>query len=130
MFAALTWTVKPGTEDTVAQLFARSGRAASFDITDAHGNQVGQIIASAVFMKDNHVVRVMEYEGHLDDVIKHIADQPAVQELEQWLAPYLEVPRETSNVEGFRDFFLASRMKCIIVRHRDDDQSLNTMTAS
>jgi hypothetical protein len=128
-FAALTWTVKPGTEDTVAQIFKRSGRPASFDVMDANGNQVGELVASAVFMKENRVVRVMEYEGRLDDVVRHIASQPAVQELEQWLAPYLEVPRETSNAEGFRDFFVSSGMRCIIVRHRDDDRSLNRVTA-
>jgi len=129
-FAALHWTVKPGHEQQVVELFQRSGRAASFDIVDDAGNEVGRLIATAVFMKDNVVVRVIEFEGELADLMRHMPKQPAVQDLEHDLAPHLEIPRELADEGGFRSFFRVAAMRPVIVRHRDDPQGSGVPTAA
>jgi SchA/CurD like domain len=128
-FAALHWTVKPGHEKQVEELFQRSGRAASFDITDDEGNEVGRLIATAVFMKGNTIVRVIEFEGELASLIRHMPKQPAVQQLEEWLAPHIEVPRDLGTEGGFRDFFQLSAMRPVIVRHRDDPYGTGAVPA-
>ncbi len=119
-FAALHWTIKPGSEKGVIEAFQRSGRAASFDIADDNGVIVGRLLATAVFIKGNSIIRVVEFEGELADLIRHMPKQPAVQELEQWLAPHIEIPRDLKDESGFKNFFAASAMMPVIIRHRDD----------
>ncbi|MGW1979468.1 SchA/CurD-like domain-containing protein [Streptomyces sp. NPDC001889] len=119
-FAAVTWTVRPGTEERVAELFAGYRRPESFAITDTGGNTTGKLLATAVFLKENRVVRVIEYEGALPDVMRHMAGQPTVRELEQKLAEFVEHPRDTSSPTGFRDFFIANSMRCLVARWSDE----------
>lgn len=118
-FAAVTWTVRPGTEGEVQQLFRDSGRP-SHDILDADGNQVGELLSTVVFMHGNRVVRVLEYTGSLPDVMRHMAQQPELQELEKKLDEYLETKRDTSSPEKFREYFLNCIMTNVIHRTRED----------
>lgn len=118
-FAAVTWTVKPGFDEEIAELFATYPRPDSYVITDANGNQTGAILCTAVFMKDQRIVRVIEYEGDVAGVMRHMAGQRSVRELEQKLAEYVEVPRDTSSPSAFRDFFIANSMRCLIARRHD-----------
>jgi hypothetical protein len=119
-FAAVTWTVKPGFEEEIAGLFANYPRPDSYSITDAAGNQIGAILSTAVFMKDQRIVRVLEYDGELPAVMRHMAGQRAVRELEEQLAQYVEVPRDTSSPNSFRDFFIANSMRCLVARRHDE----------
>ncbi|KAF4407473.1 MULTISPECIES: SchA/CurD-like domain-containing protein [Streptomyces] len=118
-FTAVTWTVKPGSEERVAELFAGYKRPDSFVMEDAEGNVTGKLIATAVFMKDNRVVRVIEYEGSLPALMRHMAAQDTVRELEEQLAEFLEQPRDTSSPTAFRDFFIANSMRCVAARWSD-----------
>jgi hypothetical protein len=119
-FAAVTWTVKPGFEDEIARLFANYPRPDSYIIRDGTGNQVGAVLSTAVFMKDQRIVRVIEYAGELPAVMRHMAGQRAVRELEERLAQYVEVPRDTSTPNSFRDFFIANSMRCLVARRHDE----------
>ena len=118
-FAAVTWTVRPGTESEVQKLFQNYGRP-NHDILDADGNVVGALLSTVVLMHGNRVVRVIEFEGSLPDVMRHMAAQPEVQELEKQLDEYLEVRRDTSSPEKFREYFINSLMTTVIQRRRDD----------
>ncbi len=118
-FAAVTWKVKPGFDEDLARLFESYPRPDSFVITDDQGNQTGALLATAVFLKDQRIVRVIEYEGELAGVMRHMAGQRAVRELEEQLAEYLEVPRDTTSPTAFRDFFLAHSMRCLVARRHD-----------
>ncbi len=118
-FAAVTWTVRSGTESEVQRLFRESGRP-GHDILDAEGNQVGKLLSTVVFMHGNRVVRVLEFEGSLPDVMRHMAQQPELQALEKELDQYLEVKRDTSTPEKFREYFINSIMTNVITRRRDD----------
>jgi hypothetical protein len=118
-FAAVTWKVRQGTEEEVRRLFRESGRP-SHDILDVQGNQVGKLLSTVVLMHGNQVVRVLEYEGSLPDVMRHMAQQPELQALEKELDQYLEVKRDTSSPEKFREYFIDSIMTNVITRRRDD----------
>lgn len=71
-------------------------------------------MATAVFLRDATVVRVIEYEGDLDAIAEHMARQPGVLDLERQLKPYLASPRETDTVEGFVRTFRSSLLRCAI----------------
>jgi hypothetical protein len=117
---ALYWTVKPGTEDQVRELFKNYGRPDPV-VKDAEGNETGgRLLSSQVFLKGNVVVRVMEVEGSLPEAAAHLGRQPAIQELESQLDPLLEEPRDMSDPDGARDFFIRSMMETLISR-RDDE---------
>ncbi len=118
-YSAVTWTVKPGFEEEIARLFAEYPRPDSYEITDAGGAVVGKLLSTAVFFKDNRIVRVIEYDGELPQVMRHMAGQRAVRELEERLATYVEVPRDTSSPDAFRQFFIQNSMRCLVARRHD-----------
>jgi hypothetical protein len=117
-FWALLWKVKPGTEDKVRELFQNYGRPDPV-VKDAEGNEKGRLLATQVFMRDNTIVRVMEIDGALPDVAAHLGRQPAIQELETQLDQYLEQPRDMSDPEGARKFFMSTMMECVLARRED-----------
>lgn len=114
-FWALMWTIKKGSEQAVEDLFRNYGRPEHV-IRDHAGNEKGRLLATQVFIKDNVVVRVVEFEGDIRDLAPHMGRQPAVRQLEQQLDPYLETPRDMSTPEGAREFFQRTAMRCIIAR--------------
>ena len=117
---ALYWTVKPGTEDKVRELFKNYGRPDPV-VKDAEGNETGGLLVSSqVFMKDNIVIRVMEVEGSLPEAAAHLGRQPAIQELESQLDPLLEEPRDMSDPQGAREFFMLSIMETLLSRRHDE----------
>jgi SchA/CurD like domain len=118
-YFAITWTVKPGTEDAVRQAFANYGRP-DHDVKDADGNIVGKLLSTQVFMKGNTLVRAIEFEGSIVDLAPHMGRQPAIQALEQEIDKYLEEPRDMSTPEGARAYFMKSAMETLISRRWDD----------
>lgn len=117
---ALYWTVKPGTEDQVRELFKNYGRPDPV-VKDAEGNDTGgRLLSSQVFMKGNIVVRVMEVEGSLPEAAAHLGRQPAIQELESQLDPLLEEERDMSDPQGAREFFMRSIMETLLSRRHDE----------
>ena len=118
-FWALMWDIKPGSEETVAQLFERYGRP-DFEVTDDDGNPVGRLLSTQVFLKDRTIVRVIEVEGDFAAVARHMARQPAIRELERQLDEHLAVPRDMSTPEGARAFFQSSMMRPLVARRADD----------
>jgi hypothetical protein len=116
---ALMWTVRPGTEEEVAKLFETYGRP-DHEIKDEEGNVKGKLLATTIFMKDNIVIRAIEFEGSIIDVAPHMARQPAIRELEEKLDAYIETPRDMSTPEGARAFFIQSAMRTVVTRRWDD----------
>ena len=115
---AMTWTVKPGAEREVEELFRNYGTPEHV-FRDDEGNEQGRLIATQVFMKDNMIVRVMEFEGDRRTLVQHLRRQPAVQALERKLDEYLEVPRDMSTPEGAQEFFRRAGMRCLLARRGD-----------
>lgn len=112
-FAAITYKVKPGFDDEIAEIFANFKRANSPILHDEEGDEVGVILATGLFIKDDMMVRVIQYEGQLSDVARHMAVQDGVREAEQRLAPYLAEPRDSGTVDGFMHYFTNSTMRSI-----------------
>ena len=67
---ALTWNVKPGTEEEVVRLFEESGRP-DHTVRNAAGEEVGLLRRTSVFMRGNQVIRVIEFDGEFIDVAIH-----------------------------------------------------------
>jgi hypothetical protein len=112
-YAAITYDIKGGCEDEVAEVFSNFRRPAGNVVPGADGARAGRILATAVFIRDSTLVRFIEYEGDLDAVIRFMAAQPGVAEVERKLVPYLNKPRDTGTVEGFMKTFHASQLRCI-----------------
>src|SRR5258707_887302 len=101
-FAALSYDIKAGYEKELAEIFGSFRRVGSQAVGDGQqGEPASRILATAVFLRDATMVRVIEYEGDLQEVARHMAAQPGVQEVERKLKPYLSRPRETDTPEGF-----------------------------
>ncbi len=118
---ALMWDVKPGTEDTVRELFHNYGRP-DHTIRDTEGNQVGTLLSTQVFMKGNTVVRVVETTDGvpLPVIGQHMGKQPAIRELEDKLDELVAEPRDMSNPQGAAKFFIESSMELLVSRRHDE----------
>jgi hypothetical protein len=112
-FAAITYDIKPGHEDEIVEVFAGFRRVGSADVPDEDGRQAGRILATALFIRDDLLVRVIEYEGDLKAIARHMATQPGVREVERKLAPYLSRPRDTGTPDGFAATFDRSLLRCV-----------------
>jgi hypothetical protein len=117
---ALLWKIKPGSQEAVAELFENYG-VPDHVVRDADGNDTGgMLVGTFVFMKDTTIVRVVEIENStLPEVAAHMGRQPSIKELEEKLDPHLAEPRDMSNPEGARKFFMESSMRCLVARRVD-----------
>ncbi|WP_433254632.1 SchA/CurD-like domain-containing protein [Streptosporangium sp. CA-135522] len=114
-FAAITYKIKPGAEEEIAEIFSPANfkRAATPVMRDGQGSQTGLVLGTGLFIQDDTMVRVIQYDGELDDVARHMASQRGVREAEERIAPYLAEPRDTSTEEGFLAYFGKSTMRCL-----------------
>ncbi|CAM3691638.1 SchA/CurD-like domain-containing protein [Kibdelosporangium persicum] len=112
-YTAITYDIKSGYEDEVAEVFGDFQRPKSTVVPGADGEQAGRILATAVFIRDSTLVRFIEYEGDLEAVARFMATQPGVRQVERKLAPYLNKPRDTGTVDGFLRTFRESQLRCI-----------------
>jgi hypothetical protein len=112
-FAAITYDIKAGQEDAVAQVFSNFQRPRSPVVPGSDGREAAKILATAVFIRDGLLVRFIEYEGDLDAVARFMAERPGVREVERRLKPYLNSPRDTDTVEGFIRTFRGSLLRCV-----------------
>lgn len=112
-FAAITYRVKPGHEDEIAEIFARFQRVDTPDFRGDDDAQAGRLLGTAVFIKDDVMVRVIHYEGDFRAVGAHMARQRGVHLIEEKLAPYLAHERDTSSPEGFGAYFRDAVMRCV-----------------
>ncbi|MCX4744155.1 antibiotic biosynthesis monooxygenase [Kitasatospora sp. NBC_01287] len=106
---ALTFTVKPGSERTVAELLAgyRSPRA-EVDATT-------RLCRTSLFMRGNRVVRAVEVRGDLGNALRHVAQQPEVRAVEEAINPHLEEARDLGDPASARAFFARAALPA--VRH-------------
>jgi hypothetical protein len=111
--AAITYRVKPGYDEEIAAIFAGFQRVNTPVLRDADGNEVGKLLGTEVFLKDDILVRIIHYEGDFAAVGRHMSMQRGVHLLEEKLAPYLAESRDTSKPEGFQSYFSAAVMRCI-----------------
>ncbi|MDX6675567.1 MAG: hypothetical protein QOH11_2985 [Solirubrobacteraceae bacterium] len=120
-WVALMWGIKPESRDAVRELFADYGRP-DHAIKDDDGNEVGTLLQTLVFMKDDQVIRVVETTDGVDlpTLAKHMGRQPAIRELENQLDEHIAEPRDMSTPEGAREFFVKCIMEPIAARRHDE----------
>ena len=104
---ALTFTVKPGSEQAVAGILAgyRSPTARVDDTT--------RLCRTSLFMRGNRVVRAVEVEGDLGNALRHVASQPEVRAVEEAINPYLEESRDLGDPASARAFFARAALPAV-----------------
>lgn len=112
-YAAITYDIKPGFQDEITQLLGEFRRAGDPVIRDEDGNPVAKMLGTAVFMRDDLMVRVIHYEGDLQAVARRMGSAPGVQEVERKLKPFLASPRDTGTVDGFVRTFNECLLDCV-----------------
>ncbi|MED7951234.1 MULTISPECIES: SchA/CurD-like domain-containing protein [unclassified Streptomyces] len=115
---ALYYPLLPGSEDTVKELFRKSGRP-EFDVRTPDGTVVGKLLGTQAFVGKELAVRVIEIEGPLPLVAAHMSQQPAVREFERELENHLAVPRDMTSREGAQAFFRLASMENVLSRRHD-----------
>lgn len=112
-YAAITYKVKPGHEDEIAEIFAAFERVDTPDFAGETGETEGRLLGTAVFVKDENIVRVIHYEGDFAAVGKHMAAQKGVHILEGKLAPFLAEQRDTASPGAFAEYFRNAIMRSV-----------------
>ena len=112
-YAAIMYRVKPGHEDEIAEIFAGFQRMDRPDFADGQGRAAGRLLGTAVFVKDDVVVRIIHYEGDFAEIGRHVAAQRGVHLIEEQLQPLLAEPRDTSTPELFGQYFRDATMRCV-----------------
>jgi hypothetical protein len=109
---AVTFRVRPGTEETVAELLS------SYDPPNPYIDEETRLVSTSVFMKDTQVIRMIEFEGDFPKIMAHLSQDPSIQYVERELDKYLveEDKRDMSNPQGAREFFQRALMRTVTSR--------------
>lgn len=110
MWSGLIYPLKAGSEDIVAKIFADSGRP-DHDVKDDDGNVVGRLLRTLVFVGPEIAIRVIEVDGDLRTVSRHMSRQPQVRAFEREIEQHLAVPRDMVTPEGAEKFFRDAGMR-------------------
>ncbi|MFG3103505.1 SchA/CurD-like domain-containing protein [Streptomyces sp. NPDC048182] len=104
---ALTFTVRPGSEDKVA------GILADYASPEAEVNGTTRLLRTSLFLHGNRVVRAIEVRGDLLAALQHVAQQPEVRALEEAINPYLEQDRDLADPESARVFYTRAALPAV-----------------
>ena len=116
---ALMWDVKPGSEEEVQELF-KNYKSPDPIVKDEEGNEKGKLLRTVVFMKGQTIVRAVEIEGRAARRGGASGAAARDQELEEKLDPHLAEPRDMSDPDGARNFFIKSIMQTLVVKQLDE----------
>ena len=104
---ALTFTVKPGSEEAVAKILA------DYASPEPRVDDTTRLCRTSLFMHGNRVVRAIEVRGDLLAALRHVARQPAVRAVEEAINPYLEQDRDLDDPESARVFFTRAALPAV-----------------
>ncbi|MFF8093847.1 SchA/CurD-like domain-containing protein [Streptomyces sp. NPDC016675] len=104
---ALTFTVRPGSEDEVARLLS------TYESPEARVDDSTRLLRTSLFLHGNRVVRAVEVRGDLQAALRHVARQPGVRAVEQALDPHLEQDRDLRDPQSARRFFTRAAMPAV-----------------
>jgi heme-degrading monooxygenase HmoA len=104
---ALTFTVKPGSEQTVADILA------DYAPPEPRVDATTRLCRTSLFMHGNRVVRAIEVRGDLLAALRHVARQPEVRAVEEAVNPYLEQDRDLDDPESARAFFTRAALPAV-----------------
>lgn len=120
--SAISYKVRPGHEDEIAEIFSPRNfrRVDRSDVRDAAGQQTARLTATGLFIAGDIMVRVIQHDGDLSEVARHMSRQEGMREAERRLAPYLREPRDTATPEAFLSHFDSSTMRRLQLRVAND----------
>ncbi|MFF4487943.1 SchA/CurD-like domain-containing protein [Streptomyces sp. NPDC001544] len=104
---ALTFTVKPGSEDKVAEILA------GYASPEPQVDDTTRLCRTSLYMHGNRVVRAIEVRGDLLTALRHVARQPEVRAVEEAINPYLEQDRDLDDQESARVFFTRAALPAV-----------------
>jgi heme-degrading monooxygenase HmoA len=104
---ALTFTVRPGSEQAVANILA--GYTSPAAQVDEHT----RLCRTSLFMQGNRVVRTIEVQGDLPAALRHVARQPEIRAVEEAINPYLEQDRDLDDPQSARLFFTRAALPAV-----------------
>ncbi|MGW1560822.1 SchA/CurD-like domain-containing protein [Streptomyces sp. NPDC002144] len=104
---ALTFTVKPGSEEKVAEILS------DYASPKPEVDQNTRLCRTSLFMHGNRVVRAIEVRGDLLAALRHVARQPEVRAVEEAINPYLEQDRDLDDPESARVFFTRAALPAV-----------------
>ncbi|MFB8245976.1 SchA/CurD-like domain-containing protein [Streptomyces sp. NPDC055952] len=104
---ALTFTVKPGSEDVVAKILAE------YASPEPKVDDSTRLCRTSLYMHGNRVVRAVEVRGDLLAALRHVARQPEVRAVEEAINPYLEQDRDLNDPESARVFFTRAALPAV-----------------
>ncbi|HEY5834389.1 SchA/CurD-like domain-containing protein [Streptomyces sp.] len=104
---AITFTVKPGSEEKVAAILA------GYQSPSARVDSSTRLCRTTLFMHGNRVVRAVEVTGNLAAALRHVAQQPEVRAVEEAINPYLEEDRDLGDPEAARAFFSRASLPAV-----------------
>jgi heme-degrading monooxygenase HmoA len=104
---ALTFTVKPGSEDKVAKILS------DYASPEPKVDDATRLCRTSLFMHGNRVVRAIEVRGDLLAALRHVARQPEVRAVEEAVNPYLEQDRDLDDPESARVFFTRAALPAV-----------------
>ncbi|MEU3730823.1 SchA/CurD-like domain-containing protein [Streptomyces sp. NPDC033538] len=113
---ALTFTVKPGSEEAVAEVLA------DYASPEPRVDDTTRLCRTSLFLHGNRVVRAIEVRGDLLAALRHVAEQPEVRAVEEALNPYLEQDRDLGDPESARIFYTRAALPAVhhvTVGHQD-----------
>jgi hypothetical protein len=113
---ALTFRIRPASHDAVAGLLAgyRPPQLAA-----AAGTR---LLGTAVFLAGDTVVRAIEVAGDLGAVVAHLAQDPAIQQVENALVPHLATPYDPGDPAARRAYLGQRLMERVTHRENPDAQ--------
>lgn len=107
---ALTFEIRPTTEAAVDEILSNYPRP-STRVSDET-----TMIATSVFRWRTRIVRVMDIDGDIGQVARHLVAEPAIQLTERALNPYLAAPRDLDDPAAVGRFFRLAAMEQITHR--------------
>ena len=116
---ALTFTVKPGSEEAVAKILA------DYASPEPKVDDTTRLCRTSLFMHGNRVVRAIEVRGDLLAALRHVARQPEVRAVEEAINPYLEQDRDLDDPESARVFFTRAALPAVhhVTADQEDPQA-------
>lgn len=112
-YAAIMYRVEPGHDDEIAEIFAGFQRMDTPVFRDETGAEAGRLLGTAVFVKEDVVVRIIHFEGDFSAIGRHVAAQRGVHLIEEKLQPFLAKQRDTRTSENFQAYFRDAAMRCV-----------------
>lgn len=116
---ALTFTVKPGSEEKVAKILS------DYASPEPKVDDTTRLCRTSLFMHGNRVVRAIEVRGDLLSALRHVSRQPEVRAVEEAINPYLEQDRDLNDPESARVFFTRAALPAVhhVTADRQDPQA-------